>query len=162
MIGRWRGSLPLAACLLLSAPAFGAGFDIVGGPSGTSSERLTAAAFASVFREAPADHHRHFVPIATFGWVDARNTRQDNLDHHVFLAAGGVRFVAANRHWFLSEQLAATRGRTDALSSGLEFMTSGGWQSGHFIVMLRHVSNARLFGHGRNLGETMLLAGVRW
>jgi hypothetical protein len=27
--------------------------------------------------------------------------------------------------------------------------------------MLRHISNAHLFG-GKNLGETMLLAGVKW
>jgi hypothetical protein len=41
-------------------------------------------------------------------------------------------------------------------------MTSGGWQDGHFIVMLRHVSNAHLLGGGKNLGETMLLAGLRF
>jgi hypothetical protein len=146
----------------LSAPAFGAGFDIVAGPSVTSSERVAPAVFASAFGEAPADHHRHFAPVATLGWVGARNTRRNNLDHDVFLAAGGVRLVSARRHWFLSEQLAATSARTDALSSGLEFMTSGGWQSGRVIVILRHVSNAHLFGHGKNLGETMLLAGARW
>ncbi len=41
-------------------------------------------------------------------------------------------------------------------------MTSAGWQDGIFIVMLRHVSNAHVLGDGKNLGETMLLAGVRW
>jgi hypothetical protein len=39
-------------------------------------------------------------------------------------------------------------------------MTSAGWQHGHFVVMLRHISNAHLFG-GKNLGETMMLAGLR-
>ncbi|HEX5954098.1 MAG TPA: lipid A 3-O-deacylase, partial [Rhodanobacteraceae bacterium] len=50
--------------------------------------------------------------------------------------------------------------RTPTLSSGFEFMTSAGWQHGHFVVMLRHISNAHLFG-GKNLGETMMLAGPR-
>jgi len=28
--------------------------------------------------------------------------------------------------------------------------------------MLRHISNGHIVGGGRNLGETMLLVGVRW
>jgi len=40
-------------------------------------------------------------------------------------------------------------------------MTSLGWRDGRWMVMLRHVSNAHIIGGGRNLGETMLLAGVR-
>lgn len=157
----WRGWVAVA-CLAVCGPALGAGVDVVAGPSVTSSGRVTAAAFASVFGEAPGDHRRHIEPIGTLGWVGSRNTRVDDLDHEVFLVAGGARLLAANRHWFLSEQLAATHGRTDALSTHVEFMTSVGWQGGHFIVMLRHVSNANLFGGGKNLGETMVLAGMRW
>jgi hypothetical protein len=41
-------------------------------------------------------------------------------------------------------------------------MTSAGWQGDHFTVMLRHISNAHLLGGGKNLGETMLLAGVKF
>src|SRR6185437_6042581 len=52
--------------------------------------------------------------------------------------------------------------RTDALSSRFEFMTSAGWQNDRFVVMLRHISNAHLIGGGKNLGETMLLAGVKF
>jgi len=62
---------------------------------------------------------------------------------------------------FISEQPAATSTRTDALSSRFEFIASAGWQHGHFIVMLRHISNAHLFG-GKILGETMLLPGIRF
>lgn len=29
-------------------------------------------------------------------------------------------------------------------------------------MMLRHISNGRLIGGGKNLGETMLLAGAQW
>jgi len=157
-----RRGLVAAACLAICTPALATGFDLVAGPSVTSSERTTGAIFASVFGERPEDNRIHFEPIGTLGWVNSRNTRTDDLDHEVFLAAGGVRIVAANHRWFVSEQLAATSARTDALSSRFEFMTSAGWQNGHFIMMLRHVSNAHILGGGKNLGETMLLAGMRW
>jgi hypothetical protein len=138
------------------------GFDIVAGPTATSSERTTAAAFASVFGDRPYDNHIHFEPIATAGWIDAHHTDRENLHHEVFLAGGGIRIVSANHHWFVSEQLAATSTRTDALSSRFEFMTSGGWEDDHLVVMLQHISNGHLVGGGKNLGETMLLAGVRF
>lgn len=158
----WRRSAVLAAGLLACAPAFGAGFDLAGGPSITSGQRITGAAFASAFGESPADGRGHLDPIFTIGRIDARSTTRDDLDHVVLLAAGGVRFVTAGGRWFLGEQLAAAGTRTVALSSRFEFMTSAGWQDGIFIVMLRHVSNAHVLGDGKNLGETMLLAGVRW
>lgn len=157
-----KHGLWLSVLLALPIGAHAAGFDITAGPSITSSERATAAAFASVYGDQPADDRIHFEPIGTLGWVDSRKTRNDDLNHEVFLAAGGVRIVSAGQHWFASEQLAATSTRTDALSSRFEFMTSAGWEDGRFIVMLRHVSNAHIVGGGRNLGETMLLAGLRW
>ena len=157
-----RRGLVAAACLAICTPTLATGFDLVAGPSVTSSERTTGAIFASVFGERPEDNQAHIRPIGTLGWVDARSTRTDDLNHQVFLAGGGARLVTADRHWFISEQLAATSTRTDALSSRFEFMTSAGWQDGHFIVMLRHISNAHLLGGGKNLGETMLLAGLRF
>jgi len=161
---RFYGVISIMLALGLGIPgmAAAADFNVVAGPSATSSARTTAAAFASVFGTAPDDGHFQFRPIATVGWINARNTRNDDLDHEVFLAGGGVRITAPNPHWFVSEQVTATSTRTDALSSRFEFMTSAGWQDGHFIVMLRHVSNGRLIGGGKNLGETMLLAGVKF
>jgi len=151
-----------AACLLTCTPALATGFDLAAGPSVTASERTTAAVFASVFGERPDDNRIHLEPIGTVGWIDSRHTRKDDLDHEVMVVGGGVRVVAANQHWFVSEQLAATSTRTDALSSRFEFMTSAGWQNDRFVVMLRHISNAHLIGGGKNLGETMLLAGVKF
>lgn len=155
-------ALLVAACFAACPLALATGFNVAAGPSVTSSERTTGAAFASVFGNAPADGQAHFEPIGTLGWVGSRDTHSDDLHHAVFLAGGGVRLVAPNPHWFVSEQIAMTSTRTDALSSRFEFMTSGGWQDGHFTVMLRHVSNAHILGGGKNLGETMLLAGVHW
>ena len=151
-----------AACLLTCTPALATGFDLAAGPSVTASERTTAAVFASLFGERPDDNRIHLEPIGTVGWIDSRHTRKDDLDHEVMVGGGGVRVVAANQHWFVSEQLAATSTRTDALSSRFEFMTSAGWQNDRFVVMLRHISNAHLIGGGKNLGETMLLAGVKF
>ena len=119
-----RCGFSVLACLIACGPAWAAGFDLTAGPSITSSARTTSAVFASTFGERAKDGNAHFEPIGTLGWVDARNTRTDDLNHQVFLAGGGVRMVTANQHWFVSEQLAATSTRTDALSSRFEFMIS--------------------------------------
>jgi hypothetical protein len=156
------GKLSWVLLFALPLAANAAGFDLVAGPSVTSSERATAAVFASAWGETPQDGRWHIEPIGSVGWLDGRSTHKDNLDHAVFLAAGGARIVTPGQHWFASEQLAATSTRTDALSSRFEFMTSVGWQDGHFVVLLRHVSDGRLIGGGKNLGETMLLAGVKF
>ncbi|MER3547064.1 MAG: lipid A 3-O-deacylase, partial [Rhodanobacteraceae bacterium] len=66
------------------------------------------------------------------------------------------------RGFFISEQIAATSARTSALSSRFEFMTTGGWQGDHLILMARHISNAHLIGGGPNHGETMLMVGVHF
>lgn len=149
------------ALLALPVAAQATGFDMTTGPSVTAGERTTAAAFASAFRDGPSNHFVRLEPIGTVGWIDSRSTHRDNLNHAVFVAGGGVR-ILAGKHWFASEQLAATDTRTNALSSRFEFMTSAGWQYRHFIVMVRHISNGRIVGGGRNMGETMLLAGLRW
>lgn len=152
----------LAALAVLPFTAHAAGFAVAAGPSVTSAERSTAAVFASVFGQQPTDDRFHFEPIGTVGWIGAHHTHSEDLHHEAFLAGGGLRIVLPGGHWFVSEQLAATSRETDALSSRFEFMTSAGWQRGHFVMMLRHVSNGRLIGGGKNLGETMLLAGVKW
>lgn len=157
-----RRSVWLLALLALPLTASAAGFDIAAGPSVTSSGRTTVAVFGSVFGTPPDDGHFHFAPIASAGWLESRSIKADNLDHSVFVAGGGVRINLPVRHWFVSEQVAATSTRTDALSSRFEFMTTAGWQRGRYIVMVRHISNGRLIGSGKNLGETMLLGGIRF
>lgn len=152
----------LAVLLGLPLAVHAAAFDFTAGRSITSSHHETNVVFASAFGDRPLDDHVHVEPIATVGWVAGRNTKVDHLDRDVYLAGGGVRIIAANHHWFVGEQLATTSTRTDALSSRLEFMTSVGWQAGHFIALLRHISNGHVLGGGHNLGETMLLVGARF
>lgn len=141
-----------------TAPA--AEFDLLGGASATAGVRWAPALFAEVVAGPPVDGHAHFEPVASVGAIGSRNTDHENLDHTVFLIAGGLRYGREDG-LFVSEQIAAISPRTDALSSRFEFMTSLGWRDGRWMVMLRHVSDAHILGGGPNLGETMLLAGVR-
>lgn len=159
---RYKSWYLVVALAALPLVANAAGFDVAAGPTVTSAERTAPAVFASMFGTRPATGQWQFEPIATLGWIGAHHTHREDLHRDVFLAGGGLRVVAPQQHWFASEQIAATSRETDALSSRFEFMTSVGWQAGHFVVLLRHVSNGRLIGHGKNLGETMLLAGVNW
>ena len=81
----------------------------------------------------------------------------------VWLLAGGVRLQYGQagdwyRHLFVSFQPAVTSGRTQALSTAYEFVSSLGWQGRHLSLQIRHISNASL--HQPNRGETMALVGV--
>ena len=154
----WTAALLLLLAAACSAQA--ADFDLLGGASATAGVRWAPALFADVAGSPVDDGHAHWAPVASMGVIDSRNTDHEDLDHTVFLAAGGARYGGSNGLFF-SEQIAATSTRTDALSSRFEFMTSLGWQHGHFIGLVRHISNAHLLGGGRNLGETMALVGVR-
>ena len=155
---RFGATLAFGAGFAAAAPAME--FDVNGGASATAGVRWAPALFADIGGTPGDDGHAHFTPVGSVGWIGSRSTDHDDLDHNVFLIAGGLRYGRADG-LFISEQIAATSTRTDALSSRFEFMTSLGWRDGRWMVMLRHVSNAHIIGGGRNLGETMLLAGVR-
>lgn len=159
-MGLWCCGLLLVS-LAGAAAERGASVGVLAGGSATAGVRWTPALFVSVAGVPDDDAHAHFTPVASIGAVGSRNTDVHDLDYTVFLAAGGVRYGRA-QGLFVSEEIAATSTRTDALSSRFEFMTSLGWQEGRYVVMARHISNAHLLGGGKNLGETMLLAGVRF
>lgn len=97
-------------------------------------------------------------PALSLGWIDARDTHADRLDHHVYVGGAGVRLVDWWHRAFFSFQLGVAGGRTDALSSAGQFISTLGWQGDHYQLMLRHISNGHIYG-GRNLGETMFLVG---
>jgi hypothetical protein len=60
---------------------------------------------------------------------------------------------------FFSFQPALHAGRTQALSSVYEFVSTLGWQGRVASIQVRHISNGSL--HPPNCGETMVLLGVR-
>lgn len=152
----------MAVLLVLPLTARAAGFNVVAGVSTTTHHDTTPVVFASVFGEGTTFLGFPVEPIGTVGWIKDRDIRAFDLNHTVFIAGGGGRILTPGRHWFFGVQVGATSAETDALSSRFEFIDSAGWQSGHLTIMIRHISNARWIGRGRNLGETMLLAGIRW
>jgi len=152
----------LATVLLSIGRASAAEFDLTAGASATAGVRWAPALFFGAAGTPVDDGHAHFAPIASAGFIGSRNNANGHdFDHNVFLAGGGVRY-GFDEGLFVSEQIMATSTRTDALSSRFEFMTSLSWQHSRYVAMVRHISNAHLLGSGENLGETMLLAGVRF
>lgn len=129
---------------------------------------------ATLFGEAVFGAHRigdsrwTWAPDVSLGWINGRAlARRDDsrysARHDVWLLAAGARFQRGNaaddgRGWFVSFQPAATHGRTRALSSPYEFVSSLGWQGRRFSLQIRHISNGGL--HEPNRGETMGLVGV--
>ena len=163
-------TLMLGTMLLLSmaSTAHAATFDLLGGRSKTSDWRWTDAAFLAAMGKAHpftlGDHHLSWAPDAELGWigplpVTAQNAHE-NLTHPVWLAMGGARLSGFWRQAFFGFDLALTKDRSDALSSPYEFVSTLGWQGDRYLVALRHISNASF--HEPNLGETMLLLGVRF
>jgi hypothetical protein len=128
----------------------------------------------TVFVEGVFNEHRignsrfSWSPDVSLGWINGRDVaryRYSSYTTHddVRLLAVGARFHYGDagdwyRPLFFSIQPAAQSGRTQALSSGYEFVSTLGWQGQHVSLQIRHVSNAGL--HDPNRGETMALAGL--
>ncbi len=161
--------LLLAASLMLGPPpARAAGLELLGGASKTSGWRWTRAAFVAVTggtRPFTLGGHRlDWAPEAELGWIGPRpvtpQNTHENLTHPVWMAMGGARLSGFWRQAFFGFDVALAKNRSGTLSSPYEFVSTLGWQGGHYLVALRHISNASL--HEPNLGETMLLLGVRF
>jgi hypothetical protein len=155
-----RRFLPAAFALLMSSAQAGE-VDLTAGASATVGVRWAPVAFLDAGTEAHEWAGLHWQPIATLGWIGSRDDRHDDLDHDVAIAGAGVRLVDWWGGAFVGLEGAYVDERTDALSSHEQFISSLGWHGEHVIVMVRHISNGNFFG-GRNLGETMLLAGVKF
>lgn len=126
-----------------------------------SNEHWTPVAFIDI-----AGDRRHagrvtWQPVATLGWIDARSVR-DDLDDRVLVATVGGRLVDWWRNAFFAFQVGYADGKTSAISTHGQFISTLGWEGSSISVMVRHISNGGLFGGGRNLGETMVLAGWRF
>lgn len=162
---------PLAAAALafVALPAAAAQFELQAGRSYMDSHAANAVFVESVFAEHPlGDSGLHWAPDLSLGWIDGRDigryrhARYGTRDS-IWLAAGGVRLNAGEpgdwyHHFFYSFQVALHAGRTQALSSPYEFVSSAGWQWHHLSFELRHISNGGL--HEPNRGETMALVGA--
>jgi hypothetical protein len=139
-----------------------------------SSSRGAATVFAEgVFTERSIGSTRFtWAPDLSAGWIDGRASLSRRHHHRhrysttdsIWLVAAGARLRYGSRgdwyhHLFFSFQPALHAGRTRALSSAYEFVSTLGWQAQRFSIQVRHVSNGSL--HEPNCGETMVLLGVR-
>ncbi len=137
---------------------------------------MDSAGAKAVFVEGIFPNHRlgatplRWAPDISVGWIGGRNmpryarARYTTTDA-IWLVAAGVRVrYDADGDWyhrlFFSFQPALHTGRTQALSSAYEFVSSFGWQGDRFSFQLRHISNGSF--HQPNRGETMALAGLRF
>lgn len=165
-----RGTPLLLAGFIACAPVGAAPLlNVEVGPSFMNRHATAALFVESVLDERPLGSSRFsWAPDFSVGWIDGRHIRGP-VEHGytpqdtVWLAAAGVRLRVRDsaspwHRWFFSFQPAATVGRTVALSSGYQFVSTFGWQGERCSVQLRHVSNAGL--HEPNRGETMLLFGM--
>jgi hypothetical protein len=111
-----------------------------------------------------------WAPDISLGWIGGRDMQRYRRSRYattdaIWLVAAGVRIrYGSDSDWyhrlFFSFQPALHAGRTQALSSAYEFVSSMGWQGERFSFQLRHISNASF--HEPNRGETMALLGVRF
>lgn len=109
-------------------------------------------------------------PDLSVGWIDGRSLQRYRgsrytTDDSIWLISGGVRIrYGTEKDWyhrmFFSFQPSLHTGRTQALSSAYEFVSTLGWQGRRFSFQLRHISNASF--HEPNRGETMALLGLRF
>jgi hypothetical protein len=153
----------------LTFPATAAHLEIQGGRSYMDSYATNAVFVEGVFDERRIGNSRFsWSPDFSAGWINGRDVDRyrgasfDTRDD-VWLLAGGARFLYGDaddwyRHLFFSFQPAVQSGRTQALSSAYEFVSTLGWQGRRFSVQIRHVSNAGL--RQPNRGETMALVGI--
>lgn len=154
----------LAMAALIWAPSVSAAsIEALAGRSVTTQQRWTDTVFITTvgnWRALGASGKWRWAPEAGLGWFKARSDNRENLDHATLIVYGGARLGGWWRQAFVGFGVGLTKYRSAALSSPYEFVSSLGWQGQHYVLMLRHISNARL--HRPNLGETMLLVGLRF
>lgn len=108
-------------------------------------------------------------PDVSMGWINGRNLEQYkhyavSTEDKIWIGAAGIRLgyrgdTSYLHHFFFSFQPALHTGRTQALSSPYEFVSTLGWQGSRVSLQIRHISNGSL--HAPNRGETMVLVGWR-
>jgi hypothetical protein len=171
-----RGLAVALLCALPAVPAMAARFELQGGVSfmgNPSNSYTTPVAFGEVVFDPNQIGSSNFTwsPDVTAGWIGGRdgskvakfNDDNPTTRDDVFLVAGGVRLhYGPTNAWyqpfFLSFQPAVHTGRTQALSSVYEFVTTVGYQGDHWSLGVRHISNGSF--QEPNRGETMLIAGI--
>lgn len=163
-----RGLTAVLMFALPALPAMAARFELQGGVSYMDSYSAPAAFGQVIFDEHQfGSSNFSWAPEITAGWIGGRDLRRFDNGRYtarddIGLIGAGIRvhYGPANawyRKLFVSEQPTVHTGRTLALSSSYEFMTTVGYQGDHWMVGVRHISNAGM--HEPNRGETIALVG---
>jgi hypothetical protein len=169
-----RLALGLAAAFSLFAVALPAAADthleLQGGRSYMDTHGTNVFFLESVFNAYQIGQSRFtWSPDVSIGYVNGRTVAHydgyhPGVTNNVWLGAAGARFHYGNDgDWyqplFFSFQVAGTAGgRTQALSSGYEFVSTLGWQMKNVSFQIRHISNGSF--QEPNRGETMALVGI--
>jgi hypothetical protein len=156
------------------AIANGPAMSIEGGWSFMGLDYTVNKSTAAAFVEALFDDHPigssafTWASDVTAGWISGRDYPSEHYQGYttrddIWLIAGGLRFhygdaSAWYRPLFFSLQPTLHSGQTVAESGNYEFTLTLGWQAAHWMLGVRHSSNADL--HGPNVGETMLVGGI--
>ena len=120
--------------------------------------RYTDVEFAEWIGDSRPVWKLRWSPAFSLGHFGARhNVGTVRLDNAVWVGAAGARLYLWH-DLFFGFQGATTKGKTDALSTPYEFVSSLGWQGDHWQIMMRHISNGEF--HKPNHGETMMLVGL--
>jgi hypothetical protein len=156
---------------LASISAHAQSIEVQGGRSYMDSHATNAFFVESVFDARPMGTSRFtWSPDVSLGWIngrdgqDLRKYRHPGTTDSIGLLAGGARLHYGDEgDWyhplFFSFQAAAQTGRTQALSSAYEFVSTLGWQFRYLTLQVRHISNGSF--QQPNRGETMALVGIR-
>ena len=169
-----RVALGIVAALSLSAAALPATaethIEVQGGRSYMDSHGTNAFFIESVFDAHPMGASRFtWSPDVSIGYIKGRDLARYEDSHpgvtnNVWVGAVGARLhYGVDGDWyhpfFFSFQVAGTAGgRTQALSSGYEFVSTLGWQWKNISFQVRHISNGSF--KEPNRGETMGLVGI--
>jgi len=156
------------ACVSAAAQSI----EVQGGRSYMDSHATNVLFVESVFDARPIGNSRFtWSPDVSLGWIngrdglDVRKYQHPGTTDTVWLLAGGARLhYGDGSNWyhplFFSFQAAGQSGRTQALSSVYEFVSTLGWQFKYLTLQVRHISNGSF--KQPNRGETMALAGIRF
>ena len=142
---------------IFCAPAVALDYSASAGASVTASRDTTGVVFLDVVGARRQSGVFTWQPVSSLGFIHARDVRAD-LDRHVIVAGTGFRLVDWWKQAYFGAQIGYASRTTAAVSSHGQFISTLGWQGNRYVIMLRHISNADLFG-GKNLGETMALVG---
>lgn len=157
---QWPYFAIVAAVLtLVSLGTSAAEVDVATGASVTSRHRSTAAVALDVVGSTWHLGRMSLAMDIGLTHINGISGYGHDFSRATWVAAGGLRVPRLWKQLYFSFQLAAAAPETPALSSPQEFVSTLGWSGHGVVVMLRHISNAST--RAPNLGETMLLVGMR-